>query len=45
MFNVNNKLKYICALKTKDIYEMLNTHSEDAFCIKHWERQNIIGND
>ena len=31
MFNVNNKLKHICALKTKDIYEMLNTYSEEAF--------------
>ena len=32
-------------LKTKDTYEMLNTYSEEAFCIKHWERQNILGND
>ena len=24
---------------------MLNTPSEEAFCVKHWEKQNIIGID
>ena len=27
-------LEHICALKSKDVYRMLNTHSEEAFCKK-----------
>ena len=45
MFNVYNKLKHIYALKTKDVYKMLDTHSEKTFCIKHKSEHNIIGND
>ena len=44
IFNVKSNLKHIGILQTKEIYKMLYTHPEEPFCIKYWEKQNLIEN-
>ena len=44
IFNVKSNLKHIGILQTKEIYKMLYTHPEEPFCIKYWEKQNLIVN-
>ena len=42
IFNVENNLKHIGILQTKEIYKMLYNHPEIPFCIKYWDKQNVI---